>query len=129
MMSLHRKCSGLLAFRFRALSCILKNVKEHSVSGIGYISVLRWETPILLAPLQIHHLTWGWKAIQFLKGSLALRIPSSGMLHHVTLVTTGVSEERIASIIKVTRIGVLETLAVTSNRTTLRRNTVCERKR
>jgi hypothetical protein len=42
----------------------------------------------------------------------------------VALVRTYVREEYIASIIKVTRIGDLETtLAVTSNRRTLRRNT------
>jgi hypothetical protein len=46
---------------------------------------------------------------------------SSGMLHHVALVRTDVSEERIASLIRVTRIGELGTaLAVTSNRRTLR---------
>jgi hypothetical protein len=50
-------------------------------------------------------------------------MPSSGMLHRVALVRTEVSEERIASIIRVTRIGELETtLPVTSNRSTLRRN-------
>jgi hypothetical protein len=48
---------------------------------------------------------------------------SSGMLRRVTLVRTDVSEERGASIIRVTRIGELGiTLAVTSNRHTLRRN-------
>jgi hypothetical protein len=47
------------------------------------------------------------------------------MLSHVTLVTTDVSEERIASIIRIIRIGELgTTLAVTSNRSTLRRNTL-----
>jgi hypothetical protein len=46
---------------------------------------------------------------------------SSGMLRSVALVRTDVSEERMASIIKVTRIGELgTTLAVTSNRSTLR---------
>jgi hypothetical protein len=41
---------------------------------------------------------------------------SSGMLRHVALVKTDVSEEPIASIIRVTRICELETtLAVTSN--------------
>jgi hypothetical protein len=49
---------------------------------------------------------------------------SSGMLRHVTLVITEVSEEHNASFIKVTRIGELGTTpAVTSNRRTLRRNT------
>jgi hypothetical protein len=47
----------------------------------------------------------------------------SGMLRHVALVRTDVSEEHNASIIRVTRIGELGTLLVTSNRCTLRRNT------
>jgi hypothetical protein len=49
---------------------------------------------------------------------------SSGMLRHVALVRTYVSEELSCSIIRVTRIGELGTmLAVTSNRRMLRRNT------
>jgi hypothetical protein len=51
------------------------------------------------------------------------RMASSGMLRHVTLVRTYVSEELSASIIRVTRIGELGTLAVTSNRRILWRNT------
>jgi hypothetical protein len=48
---------------------------------------------------------------------------SSGMLRRVALVRTDVSEELSASFIRVTRIGELRTtLAVTSNRRTLRRN-------
>jgi hypothetical protein len=48
---------------------------------------------------------------------------SSGMLSRVALVRTDVSEELSASFIRVTRIGELKTtLAVTSNRYTLRRN-------
>jgi hypothetical protein len=47
---------------------------------------------------------------------------SFDMLGIVALVRTDVSEERIASIIMVTRIGELGTLAVSSNRSTLRRN-------
>jgi hypothetical protein len=53
-----------------------------------------------------------------------LRMPSSGMLRRVTLVRTDVSEELSASFNRVTRIGGLgTTLALTSNRSTLRRNT------
>jgi hypothetical protein len=49
---------------------------------------------------------------------------SSGMLRRVVLVRSDVSEELSASFIGVTRIGeVGTTLAVTSNRRTLRRNT------
>jgi hypothetical protein len=52
------------------------------------------------------------------------RIASSGMLRHVALVRTDVSGELSAYIIRVTRIGELgTTLAVTSNRRTLRSNT------
>jgi hypothetical protein len=45
-------------------------------------------------------------------------------LRRVVLIRTEVSEERIASIIRVTKIGELDKLAVTSNRHTLRRNTI-----
>jgi hypothetical protein len=47
------------------------------------------------------------------------RMPTSGFLCHVILVRTHVSEEHIASIIRVTRIGDLGTLAVTSSRSKL----------
>jgi hypothetical protein len=48
---------------------------------------------------------------------------SSGMLRRVAVVGTDISEELSASFIRVTRIGELgTTLAVTSNRRTLRRN-------
>jgi hypothetical protein len=51
-------------------------------------------------------------------------MPSSGMLGLVALVKTEVSQERSVSIIRVTRIGELgTTLAVISNRRTLRRIT------
>jgi hypothetical protein len=51
---------------------------------------------------------------------------SSGMLQRVALVRTDDSEERSASFIIVTRIGELgTTLAITSNRRTLRSNTKC----
>jgi hypothetical protein len=49
---------------------------------------------------------------------------SSGMLRRVALVRTDVSKELSASFIRVIRIGELgTTLAVTSNRRTMRRNT------
>jgi hypothetical protein len=50
------------------------------------------------------------------------RMLSPGMLHHVVLVSTDVSEELSAPIIRVTRIGEPGMLAVTSNRSTLQRN-------
>jgi hypothetical protein len=48
-------------------------------------------------------------------------MPSSGMLRRVVLVRTGVSEERSASIIRVTRVGELgTTLPVISNRRSMK---------
>jgi hypothetical protein len=47
---------------------------------------------------------------------------SSGKLHRVALVRTGVSEERNVSIIRVTRIGEVGTLAVTIDRRILQTN-------
>jgi hypothetical protein len=49
------------------------------------------------------------------------RMPSSGILRFVPVVRTDVSEERSSSIIRVTKIGGLGMLAVTSSRDTLRR--------
>jgi hypothetical protein len=52
------------------------------------------------------------------------RMSSSGMLRRVALVRTDISEELSSSFIKVTRVGELgTTLAVTTNRRKLRRNT------
>jgi hypothetical protein len=45
-------------------------------------------------------------------------MPSFGVLRHVALSRTDVSEEHSSSIIRLTRIGELGTLAVTSNRRT-----------
>jgi hypothetical protein len=49
---------------------------------------------------------------------------SSGILRRVALVRSDDAEELRASIIRVTRIGEPGTLVVTSNRRTLRRNTI-----
>jgi hypothetical protein len=46
------------------------------------------------------------------------------MLRRVALLKTDVSQERVASVIRVTRHGEVGTLAVTSNQSTLRRNTM-----
>jgi hypothetical protein len=52
-------------------------------------------------------------------------MPSSGMCRRVVLIVTNVSEDRVASIIRVTSISELrKALAVNSNQNTLRRNTV-----
>jgi hypothetical protein len=63
----------------------------------------------------------------YLNSGLLRRMPSSGTLRRVALVITDVSEERSASIIRVTRIGELGTLPVTSNRSTLLVNAVLAR--
>jgi hypothetical protein len=54
------------------------------------------------------------------KSRFLWQMPSSWTLRSVALERTDVSEECVASIIRVTRVGELVTLAVTSNRVTLR---------
>jgi hypothetical protein len=55
-----------------------------------------------------------------------MKNPVLWILHRTAVVITDVSEERIATIIRVTRIGDLgTTLAVTGNRNPLGRNTSC----
>jgi demethoxyubiquinone hydroxylase (CLK1/Coq7/Cat5 family) len=49
-------------------------------------------------------------------------MPSSGMLRRVAVVRTDVSKDCRASIIRITRIGELGTLAVTSNRLFVAKN-------
>jgi hypothetical protein len=54
-----------------------------------------------------------------------LKKPSSGILRRVTLVRTDISEESSAAIIRVTRVGALETtLAVIGNQSTLLRHSI-----
>jgi hypothetical protein len=65
----------------------------------------------------------GFESAALFCGRLLCRMPSFGMLHCVTLVRTDVLEKRIASIIRVRRLGQLgTTLAITSNLSTLQRN-------
>jgi hypothetical protein len=52
---------------------------------------------------------------------------SSGMLRRVALAGTDISEESSASVIRVTRIGEVGTLAVTSNRRTLQQGCTSRR--
>jgi hypothetical protein len=59
-----------------------------------------------------------------LKRKILRRMAFSGILRRLALVRTDISEELSASFIRVPRIGELgTTVAVTSNRRTLRRNT------
>jgi demethoxyubiquinone hydroxylase (CLK1/Coq7/Cat5 family) len=59
-----------------------------------------------------------WKIWDF--HSADYRMPSSKMLHRVAVVRADVSEECSASIIRVTKIGELGTLAVNNNWSILR---------
>jgi hypothetical protein len=58
-------------------------------------------------------------SVMVAKVDKARGMPSSGMLRRVVLVRTDVSEELSTSIIRVTRIGDLRTLAINSKRRTL----------
>jgi hypothetical protein len=68
--------------------------------------------------------TWSSCVFCEVRTIIVRRMPSSGTLRRVALLRTDFSEEPSASIIRVKRICELRTtLAVTSNRRTLRRNT------
>jgi hypothetical protein len=69
-----------------------------------------------------------WLIYWLIKQLTNWRIPSSVILRSVALSRTDVSEEHNVTIIRVTRLGELRTLAVPSNPSTLRRNTIWERK-
>jgi hypothetical protein len=87
------------------------------------VHILTQEFPIFLWYPIIHYLSPDFPSVTvILSKKCQWRMASSGMLRHVALVRTDVSEKLSASFIKVTRIGELgSTLALTSNRITLRR--------
>jgi hypothetical protein len=102
------KTSLKMAF-FIVTSVKTSNLTCHIYSFYNLFSSFRVQKGVSHSPL---HEIYFWRMV------------SSGMLRHVALVRTDVSEELSAFFIRVTRIGELgTTLAVTSNRRTLRRNT------
>jgi hypothetical protein len=77
---------------------------------------------ILKGHYHVHKISLQVSTMRKVNQVLSRRMASSGMLRRVALVRTDVSEELSASFIRVTRISELgKTLAVTSNRRTLRR--------
>jgi hypothetical protein len=80
------------------------------------------DSTVLRIPLPLKQLDYYVRFEVFT--AVTMKNGASGMLRRVALVRTDVSEEPSASFIRVTRIGELgTTLAATSNRRTLRRNT------
>jgi hypothetical protein len=71
--------------------------------------------------LQMSGKDLNWIPPEYNSIALPPQLASFGMFHCVALVITDVSEELSTSIIRVTRIGELGTLAITSNRYTLGR--------
>jgi hypothetical protein len=102
---------------------------DESVNGNqprDWLTALNWiDSKMSLTDLKgVVRLTVGNNERATCRNYLILGITSSRMLRHVALVRTYFSEELGASFIRVTRIGELgTTLAVTSNRRTLQRNT------
>jgi hypothetical protein len=89
--------------------------KGNKYDCINYCKISQLWTTYSITSKALWDLRFSWRWLR--------RMPSSGMLRHVTLVRTDDSEGRIASIISVIWNGEQGTLAVTSNRSTLRRNT------
>jgi hypothetical protein len=104
------------------------HIREDGLSQDNYISwpingltSVKFEPVFLLTVFRFLYVTiYGLQDLGFSRRWL-LRM-SSGMLRRVALVRTDVSEECIASIIRVIKIGELETtLEVTNNRSTLQK--------
>jgi hypothetical protein len=123
--------------RWVCLKCV-KNVQQEDQKNANYyfncrtnISLYRGSVWFLWGTVGIIYVEQGTRPsldciltiIQHFNNSTLWRIPSYGMWRHVALVRVDVSDVRVVSIIRMKGIRIFWTLAVTSNRRTLRRNT------
>jgi hypothetical protein len=130
-------------FKFCDLQLSVPSSKVYTTTSISswLVCDLSEQTPVTLGPAAVSHLlasnskkaavSSGWftalatafpHAYCGWLSFLLRRLPYFGISRRMALVRTDVSERCVASIIKVTRIDELGMLAVTSNRSTLRRN-------
>jgi hypothetical protein len=108
------RCEGLLPGSDNEMPASIGYLKEYQPSGMWLIAGddLQYDIGTTAKGEE------GQWRIRFRKDYCRIKMASSGMLRRVALVRTDLSEELSASIIRVTRIGELGTLAVTSNRRT-----------
>jgi hypothetical protein len=101
---LFRKCCVIICFWHYQTMDKVQSSPHHKLEAITF--ELKY-TALIIQPCNNQWRSFGqW------------RMSYSGMLLRATLVLIDISEERIASIIRMKRIGKLGTLAVTSNRST-----------
>jgi hypothetical protein len=124
-----RRRATLMGVRIQTLNpCVLLETKKWEPSTRGYNGATLFLGDINTGAWSSRLGESRMKDLRFSRRWL-WRMVSSGMLRRVALVRTDVSEERSASFIRMTRIGELRTtLALTSNRRTLRRNNNWDRK-